>query len=150
MRLASTARGRPSRRRRARMVEPTLLRCIPGRDIAGDPSLDPPRSSDDAGSVWIDAPVEDEGPHRAASLHRARERPITTPESEDGRTDSPTVHLRPRYRRRSIHGPTAVERTLARSGSTHRSRMKARPRLDAPGRAGNSIGSFSTRGKSRR
>ena len=35
----------------------TLLWCILGRDIAGDTSLDPLRSSDDTGSVWIDASV---------------------------------------------------------------------------------------------
>ena len=61
------------------MVEPTLLRCIPGRDIAGDPSLDPPRSSDDAGWVWIDAPVEDEGPPSTRLASTARRTPITTP-----------------------------------------------------------------------
>ena len=46
----------------APVEQSTLLWCILGRDIAGDPSLDPLRSSDDAGSVWIDASVEDEGP----------------------------------------------------------------------------------------
>ena len=61
------------------MVEPTLLRCIPGRDIAGGPSLDPPRSSDDAGSVWIDAPVEDEGPPSTRLASTARRTSITTP-----------------------------------------------------------------------
>ena len=63
----------------ARKVEPTFLCCILGRDIAGGLSLDPPLSSDDAGSVWIDASVEDEGPPATRLASAAAGTPITTP-----------------------------------------------------------------------
>jgi len=64
----------------------TRLWCILGRDIAGDTSLDPLRSSGDTGSVWIDASVEDEGPpathlalHRARNAHHDAPRPAPSP-----------------------------------------------------------------------
>ena len=60
------------------MERSTLLWCILGRDIAGDTSLDPLRSSGDTGSVWIDASVEDEGPPAARLASTARGTPITT------------------------------------------------------------------------
>ena len=57
----------------APVEQSTLLWCILGRDIAGGPSLDPLRSSGDAGSVWTDASVEDEGPPATRlALRRAR------------------------------------------------------------------------------
>ena len=59
------------------MAEPTLLRCIPARDIAGGLSLDLLRSSGDTGSDWIGASVEEQGPPamRLASITRGT--PIT-------------------------------------------------------------------------
>ena len=64
-------------------VAPTIRWSIPGRDIADDPSLDrdPPRSSGDAGSVWIGVSVEDEGPPSTRLASTARRRSITTPHS---------------------------------------------------------------------
>jgi len=51
---------------------------------------------------------------RSASVTRGVPFLFRTPraklESEEGRTDAPRVHPRPRYRRRSVPGPTAVER----------------------------------------
>ena len=61
-----------------------------------------------SGSVYRS--VEDEGPPSMRLASTTRGTTITTPESEDGRTDAPTVHPRPRYCRRSVPGPTAVER----------------------------------------
>ena len=39
----------------------TLPWSISGQDIAGGPSLDPPRSSGDTGPFWVTSMVEDEG-----------------------------------------------------------------------------------------
>ena len=100
------------------MVEPTLLRCIPGRDIAGDPSLDPPRSSDDAGSVWIDAPVEDEGPPSTRLASTAR----GTPSQHHTSGSLPAADLSTAVQ--EIHQTTTEGRSaaLVRPGSAHRAR----------------------------
>ncbi|EJK48180.1 hypothetical protein THAOC_33046, partial [Thalassiosira oceanica] len=68
---------------RAKLVseegDSTFLRRIPGRDIAGDPSLDPPRSSGDTGSVWIGSSVEEQGPPAPRLASAAGGTPITAP-----------------------------------------------------------------------
>ncbi|EJK48970.1 hypothetical protein THAOC_32193 [Thalassiosira oceanica] len=57
----------------------TLPWSIPGQDIAGDPSLDPTRSSGDTGSVWIGSSVEEQGPPAPRLASAARGTPITAP-----------------------------------------------------------------------
>ncbi|EJK74149.1 hypothetical protein THAOC_04191, partial [Thalassiosira oceanica] len=57
----------------------TLLRFVPGRDIAGGPSLDPPRSSGDTGPFLVGSTVEDEGPPVICLASTAGGTPIMTP-----------------------------------------------------------------------
>ncbi|EJK63866.1 hypothetical protein THAOC_15453 [Thalassiosira oceanica] len=57
----------------------TLPWSIPGQDVAGDPSLDPPRSSGNTGSVWIGSSVEEQGPPAPRLASAARGTPITAP-----------------------------------------------------------------------
>ncbi|EJK51989.1 hypothetical protein THAOC_28785 [Thalassiosira oceanica] len=60
-------------------AELTLLRFVPGRDIADGPSLDPPRSSGDTGPFLVGSTVEDEGPPTICLASTAGGTPITTP-----------------------------------------------------------------------
>ncbi|EJK49026.1 hypothetical protein THAOC_32134, partial [Thalassiosira oceanica] len=50
-----------------------------GRDIAGGPSLDPPRSSGDTGPFLVGSTVEDEGPPVICLASTAGGTPIMTP-----------------------------------------------------------------------
>ena len=108
----------------APVEQSTLLWCILGRDIAGDPSLDQLRSSDDAGSVWIDASVEDEGPPATRLALRRARNTITTP------------HVRLPPRRGSEHSgarvsPTDHRRSIGAAGSARigtSGEIKIRPR----------------------
>ncbi|EJK53528.1 hypothetical protein THAOC_27019 [Thalassiosira oceanica] len=47
--------------------------------LEGDPSLDPPRSSGDTGSVWIGSSVEEQGPPAPRLASAAGGTPITAP-----------------------------------------------------------------------
>ncbi|EJK55753.1 hypothetical protein THAOC_24476 [Thalassiosira oceanica] len=100
----------------------TLPWSIPGQDIAGDPSLDPSRSSGDTGSVWTGSTVEEQGPPapRLASAPRA-ERP----------SPHHTIRLLPAADRsdsvQGIHPRTTDGRSapLVRPGSAHRARLRS-------------------------
>ena len=107
------------------MERSTLLWCILGRDIAGDTSLDPLRSSGDAGSVWIDASVEDEGPPAARLASTARGTPITTQDDVAPSASLPTADRRTAVQ--EIHQGTTGGRSapLVRPGSAHRARLRS-------------------------